>query len=91
MGQYIVGLQFTEYTDLVSFIFGLLNLTVSIAALVAVIFLVYAGFRYILAAGDEKKIEEATKTIIYSLIGLVICFIAPLVVRFLVSNVLQTT
>lgn len=91
MGQYIAGIQFTEYTDLISFLYGILNLAVSVAALIAVIFLVYAGIRYILAAGDDKKIETATKTIIYALVGLVICFIAPLVVRFIVSNVLQTS
>lgn len=88
MNEFITGLQFSTYADLPSFVLGVINLIISLAALLAVIFLVYAGFRYILAAGDDSKIEEATKTIVYALVGLVICFISPLVIKFVLNNVI---
>jgi len=84
----ILGLQFTEYTDLYSFLVATMNLVMSLSALLAVVFLVYAGFKYIISAGDEDKTENATKTIVYALIGLIICFISPIVIKFVLNNVI---
>jgi len=85
----IGGLNPTPYASLIEFITSALNLVIALSALIAVAMLVYAGIRYILSAGDEKKIESATKNIIYTLIGLVIVFIAPLVIRFILSTFLN--
>ena len=38
----------------------------------AVIFIIYAGFEYMTAAGDESKTEEARKTIYHAIIGITI-------------------
>lgn len=83
------GLNPTPYTSLIDFINSALNVVIAISALLAVGMIVYAGIRYILAAGDDKKIEEATKNIIYTLIGLVVVFIAPLVIKFILSTFLN--
>jgi hypothetical protein len=39
--------------------------------------------------GDEDKVEDATKSLIFAIIGLIIVFIAPLVVRYITSEVLM--
>ena len=85
----ISGLNNTQYTDLIAFSQGLINFVISISALIAVIFLVYAGFQYITSQGEGEKAEEAQRTIIYTLIGLVIAFISPLIIRFVLNNVLE--
>jgi threonine/homoserine/homoserine lactone efflux protein len=88
MLEFIQGLQFTQYTDLPTFIYGVIDLVISLSALLAVAFLIYAGFKYILSAGDEDKAADAGKTIVYTLLGLIICFIAPVVIRFVLNNVI---
>lgn len=63
-----------------------LNTAIIIAAVVAVFFLIYNGFRYMSAAGDTQKTEDAQKGIANALIGLVVCIAAALVVNFVLSR-----
>lgn len=86
----IDGLNNTGYGDLLEFVQATINLAISIAALVAVIFLIWAGFQYILSRGEGDKAEKAQKAIIYTLLGLVIAFISPLVIRFILENVINS-
>lgn len=79
------GIVNTGYSDLLSFIQAALNTVIGLAALVAVGFLVYSGVQYIMAAGDEGKVEKATKGITYAIVGLVICFISVLIVNFVLT------
>jgi len=82
------GLTTANYSDLIAFVQGGLNLVISISALIAVISLVKAGIEYILSAGDETKIEKAQKSLIYTLIGLIMVFIAPLIIKFVLERVI---
>lgn len=76
-------------TDLITFIKRVLNLAISIAALIAVGILIYSGILYITAAGDDGKIEKATKGITYAVVGLIIAFVSILIVNFVVNDVLK--
>ena len=51
--------------------------------------LIAAGYSYITASGDETKVEKATKTLTNAIIGLAICFIAVLLVNFVLTNILK--
>ncbi len=75
--------------QLITWIHRVLNVVIGLAGLIAVGFLIYSGIQYIISAGDEGKVEKATKGITYAVIGLVICFIAVLVVNFVINNVIQ--
>jgi hypothetical protein len=77
-------------TNLVQFVQRVLNLAISVAALIAVGVLVYSGIQYITAAGDENKIEKATKGITYAIIGLIVAFVSILIVNFVINEVLKT-
>jgi hypothetical protein len=70
-----------------------INWAIGLIALVAVVILIVSGVKYITSNGDEKKVEEAQKGIINAIIGLVICFLAVLIVNFVLQTVggLQTT
>lgn len=63
-----------------------LNTAIVLAAVVAVVFLVYNGFTYMTAAGDSNKTEKAQKGIANALIGLVIVIIAGLIVNFVLDK-----
>ena len=72
-----------SYDSLSVLVLDLINFAINASVVLAVVALIVAGFKYILAMGDEKKTEDATKSLIYAIVGLVIVFIAPLIVNFL--------
>jgi hypothetical protein len=77
------------FGDLDAFVQNALTVAVVVAALIAVVFLIINGIKYITSAGDSSKTEEAQKGIIAALIGLVVVGVAFLLVRFVVVRVLR--
>lgn len=47
------------------------NIVAWMGGIIAVIFIIYAGFRYVISSGNPEKTSAALKTIIYSLAGLI--------------------
>lgn len=74
--------------DLVGWIKTTLNVVIGLAALVSVVMLIAAGYSYITAAGDEGKVEKATKTLTFAVVGLIICFISVIVVQFVLGKII---
>lgn len=58
------------------------NFLIYIAAAFSVLFIVYAGFRMVIALGDESKITEQKNAVIYVLLGLMVVVLSQLVVSF---------
>ncbi len=54
-------------------------------ALIAVIALVYGGYTYITAAGDEQKTSTAKKAIIYAIAGIMLIMISAAIVNIVVA------
>jgi hypothetical protein len=75
----------TGFEDLQSLILNAVNIAMSLSIVIAIAALIMAGFKYILAIGNEEKIEEATKSLVFALVGLVIVFIAPLAVEYIMA------
>ena len=61
------------------------------SAVLCVVMLIVSGFLYILSGGNEDKTHKATKTLTNAIIGLVICFVAVMLVNFVLKNFLITT
>lgn len=59
---------------------ALINLMLGLALVLAVIFLVLGGIRWITSAGDPKGIEGARRQIIYAIIGIIIAGFAYAIV-----------
>lgn len=74
-------------TGLSTFISNIITVIFAAAGLFAFFNLMIAGFSYITAAGDEKKILAATQSINMSLIGLVV-MVAAAAVTGIVSYLL---
>jgi hypothetical protein len=68
-------------TDLLDSIFVL-------ASMIALLFLIWGGIRYMLARGDPKQIEAARNTVISAVIGLLVVMLSA-AIFFLVSSVFK--
>ena len=58
-----------------------------IAAILCLVYIIIGGIAFILSAGNEEKIKRAVNTIRFSIIGLVVAFVAFFAVSF-VANLL---
>ena len=65
-----------ETSDVNTLIGKILDFLIKIALVLTPIIVVYAGFLYITAGGNEEKIKRANKVLIWALIGLAIALIA---------------
>ena len=68
----------------------IVNLFSIIVGIVAVIMIIYGGFRYITSGGDSSKITDARNTILYAIVGLIIVAFAQFVVKFILSKISQS-
>lgn len=77
-------------TTLTGFILRVINIALALAGLIAVLFLIIGGFRYITAGGNEDAAGSAKKIILNAVIGIIVIILSFVVVR-VVSNTLTTT
>ena len=61
------------------------NTILYIVGIIAVLMLIIGGIRYVVSGGDSKKVTDAKNTVLYAIIGLVICFLAFAIVNFVIS------
>ncbi len=72
-------------TSVSGFIIRIINIALAVAGLIAVLFLIIGGFRYITSAGNEETAEQAKKIITNAIIGIVIIILSFVIVR-VISN-----
>lgn len=89
LGEFLPDDPLPGDDDVLDIAYRAINLAIFLAALVCVVVLIASGYSYITAAGDEQKIEKATKTLTFAIVGLVICFISVILVQFVLGRVLQ--
>lgn len=72
---------------------GLISIVVQlmllIAASIAVIFLMFGGYRYVVARGNEEATEAAKKTMTSSIWGLIIVVMAFAIIRIITAILLE--
>jgi hypothetical protein len=64
----------------------LINLAINMSGLVAVVIIIYGGYLMIIAAGDSDQISKGEQTVTNGVIGLVIVFVAKLIIEFVISK-----
>ncbi len=67
----------------------IINIFSVVVGIVAVLMIVYGGFRYITSGGDSTNVTNAKNTILYAIIGLVIVALAQFIVKFILSKATQ--
>ena len=61
------------------------NTILYIAGIIAVIMLIIGGIKYVISGGDSKKVTDAKNTVLYAIIGLIVCFLAFAIVNFVIA------
>src|SRR5882724_5566755 len=57
--------------------------------IIAIFFVLYAGFKYLTAGGEEEKVHEANRTLIYAVVAIVVALLArsvPLIIANFVGG-----
>jgi len=72
-------------TTLQVIIARIINIAFMAAGLVAVIYLIIGGFRYVTSSGNAEMIESAKATILNAIIGLIVIFISFLLVNYILG------
>ena len=63
-----------------------INLLSLLVGIIAVIMMIYGGFRYITSGGDSGNVTSAKNTILYAIVGLIIVALAQFIVRFVLGK-----
>lgn len=82
------SLNFTGFGDLKDLVFFVVQFAMSLSVLIVVASLVITGFKYIFSMGDEEKVKSATRSLTFSIVGLVIVFLSPRIIEFIINEVL---
>jgi hypothetical protein len=77
----------TGGTDLTTLVKKIINILSVVVGAVAVIMIIYGGFRYVTSAGNDSAVGSAKNTILYAVVGLVIVALAQIIVHFVLNNI----
>lgn len=63
------------------------NIIALVTGIVAILFVLFGGFKYLTSSGESGKVQEAKNTIIYALVGLVVIVMARSIILFVLNKV----
>ncbi len=73
-------------TSLINTIINLFSWAIGV---IAVIMIIFGGFKFVASTGDSGKVASARSTIIYALIGLVVVALAQTIVKFVLGQFIK--
>lgn len=73
-----------------SLVASVINLFSVVVGIVAVMMIIWGGFKYITSGGDPGNVTGAKNTILYAIVGLVIVALAQFIVKFVLSKAAGT-
>jgi hypothetical protein len=62
------------------------NLFSLVIGIIAIIMIIYGGFRYITSGGASERVGNAKNTLIYAIVGLIIVALAQIIVHFVLNQ-----
>jgi hypothetical protein len=80
-----------RFPSIAKFIEGTLEVVTMIALPIIALFMVYAGFKYVLARGNSEKIRDAHTNFLYVVIGAGLILGAWIFAKLIEGTVLQLT
>lgn len=66
----------------------ILSTIIGVLGFVCVVVMIIGGVNYMTSSGDSGKVKKAKDTILYGLIGLVVCVLAFALVQFVIGTIL---
>ncbi len=94
-GPYL-GLEYGQATglghaDIRFTIANIIVVALGLLGTISVVLMLYAGFKWMTAGGNEENVKEAQNIIKYAVIGLAIILSAYAITRFVMSNLFKAT
>ncbi len=85
--------QYTQLgtRDVRETIASIINVALSLLGIVVLVIIIYGGFLWMTAGGNDEKVGEAKKWIFGGIIGLVIILSAYAIASFVISNLVTAT
>lgn len=77
-GNSLCNLQVDDHAVLIR---NIINLLLWSAVMLAIIFVIYGGIKWVLSGGDKAKVDAARGTITFAIIGLTLSFLAFLIIN----------
>ena len=62
------------------------NLLLFLIGALAVVMIIFGGFRYVISGGDSGAVTSAKNTILYAIIGLVVAMLAYAIIDFVLNT-----
>jgi hypothetical protein len=90
-GDEFAGTAGLGSADLTTTIAQIINVVLSFLGIVAVCLILWGGFKWMTAAGNDDAIGEAKKILIGGIIGLVIIMSAYAIASFVINNLSSAT
>ena len=69
-----------------SLVTSIINIFSVVVGIVAVIMIIWGGFKYITSGGDSGNIGTAKNTILFAIVGLIIVAMAQIIVKFVLAK-----
>ena len=66
----------------------MIKVVLELLGVISLIIIIYAGFRWMMAGGDEEKVTAAKKQLVNGLIGLVIILAAFAIANFVLNRII---
>jgi hypothetical protein len=77
----------TGINDIWLIVAAVIEIMLRIAAIAAIVFIIYGGFEYLTSQAEPDKTNRAKQTIINALVGLVIAVMAATVINFIAGKI----
>lgn len=84
----VAGLKSDTPPTLAQVMGMIINAGLGLVGVIYLILIIYAGFQWMTAGGNEETVTKAKKRLVHATIGLVIVFMAFVITNFLVFTVL---
>src|SRR3989338_6888773 len=69
----------------------IIKIALTLVGIIAIVLVIYGGFKWITAGGSEEKVDEAKKILYSGAIGLVIIFSAYALTTFVLGTLIKAT
>jgi len=78
-------------SDLITIIGTIIKVFLGLLGIIFLVLVIYSGFLWMTAGGDDKQVERAKKTLINAVVGIVIVLFSYAIASFIVNALLDAT
>lgn len=75
-----------KLSDIWTIVANIADILIHLAGLLAVVFIIYGGIRYITSQGESENLQSAKKILTNAIIGLILAILASTIVGFIAES-----